>query len=31
LDRQTKTYYLLCDDREEVELEWFRALLDCVT
>ncbi|GBF94053.1 hypothetical protein Rsub_07321 [Raphidocelis subcapitata] len=28
---ETKTYYLLSEDREEVELEWFRALLDCVT
>lgn len=28
---QTKTYYLLCDSRDEVEMEWFRALLDCIT
>ncbi|KAI8467337.1 MAG: armadillo-type protein [Monoraphidium minutum] len=28
---ETKSYYLLTDDREEAELEWFRALLDCVT
>ena len=29
--KQTKSYYLLCDDREEVELEWFKALLDCIS
>ena len=28
---QTKSYYLLTDDREEAELEWFRARLECVT
>ena len=29
---QTKCYYLLMDEgREELELDWFRALLDCAT
>jgi hypothetical protein len=28
--QQTKSYYLLCDGREDVELKWFRALLDAV-